>query len=98
MERAPHWLIAVGAYDFPQPFLHDLAQVISRPAELGIAAGDISLLLALQLAGVIEAPGFTHDPDIHRMDLAVEVGQLAIGADRLLHRAAGGLAIETRLA
>src|SRR5207302_11022164 len=54
--------------------------------------------LAPERAGFTRIPGFADDPDIHRMDLAIEIGKLGIGTDRLLSREAGGLAIETGLA
>src|SRR5438445_7224316 len=37
-------LIAVDAHDVDQPILHRLAQIIARPPELGIAAGDVRIL------------------------------------------------------
>ena len=47
-----------------QPFLHGLLQIVVRPAERGIAAGDEIILLALQgAAGAgIAAAGFADRP------------------------------------
>ena len=44
-------LVAVDAYQLLQALFHGLAQIVARPAELGIAAGDKGILLALQRSG-----------------------------------------------
>ena len=61
-----------------------------RP-ERGVALGDEIVLLALQRAAAarIVAAGVVHHPCIHRVDLAIEIGQFGIGTDRLFDRAPG---------
>src|SRR5712691_7281898 len=82
-----------------QPRLHRLVQIVSRPAERGIALGEKGVLLALQGAAGARtvARGPTDHLGVHRVDLAVEIGKLRIGADRLFDRASGGGAIEAWL-
>src|ERR1700749_4680174 len=82
-----------------QPLPHHLQEIIIRPAEVGIAPNDEIVLLALQGAAAarIAAASVPNHAGIYRVDLAVEISQFGIGADRLLHRATGGGAVETWL-
>src|SRR4051794_38183480 len=84
-------LVTVDADNLPQPVLHGLAQVITRPAERSIAARDERLLCALQRSDGADAHAHVilDHQGVHRIDLAVEIGQFRIGADRLLDRAFG---------
>src|SRR5665647_1748130 len=82
-----------------QPLPHGLLQVVARTAERGVAAGDELVLLALQRPAGARTAGrrLADHLGVHGIDLAVEIGELRIGADRLLHGAPGGGAIEARL-
>ena len=81
-----------------EPLAHDLWQVIVRPAKPGIAASDKIILLVLQGAagGRVVGAGLADHFGVHHVDLAVEIGEIGIGADRLLDRAGSGGAVETR--
>src|SRR5579863_1198822 len=81
-----------------KPVSHRLAKVIAGAAEFGVAVLKKLLLLALQ-----GAPGariaLTRLADhfgVHRIDLAIEIGELRIGADGLFDRPPGGGAVEAR--
>ena len=65
-----------------QTLSHCIAQVVVRPAESGIAAGEKGVLLALQGAAGARtvAPGFADHFGVHGIDLAIEIGKLGIGA------------------
>ena len=67
-----------GRQQMVQPFFHGLLQVVIRPAEPGVAAGDEIILLALQgAAGArIVGGGFADHSGVRRVDLAVEIGQI----------------------
>src|SRR5262249_39793949 len=81
-----------------QPVLHRFLQVITRPAKLGVAAGDGLVLLAPARPGLGRATRFADDARVQGVDLAVEIGELAIGADRLLDGTANAGAVEAGLA
>src|SRR5690242_11696575 len=91
-------LIPVGPQKMLQTVPHELQQVVAGFAEIRVAAGDEVILLALQGLPLARRLGLAHDADVHRMDLAVEIGEFRIGADRLLRRPARRRAIEARLA
>src|SRR3984885_732257 len=77
---------------------HHLLQIIIRLTERGVAAGDEVVLLALHGAAGARAiaGGLADYLGIHRVDLAVEIGQFGIAADRLVDWTFGGGAIEAR--
>src|SRR6266849_2006374 len=79
-------LVRLNRQQMVQPLLHGLVEVVVRPAKPSIAAGNDLILLVLQGAAGARtvARGFTDHLGIHRVDLAIEIGQLRIGADRLL--------------
>src|SRR5690242_20177107 len=72
-----------------QALAHRLLQVVTSLAEVGVAAGEKIVLRLLQGAAGARAVGHgvVHDLAVHRIDLAVEIGEIGTGADRLLHRA-----------
>src|SRR4051794_898578 len=75
-----------------QPFSHGLLQIVARPPECGIAAGEKSVVFALQGAPGARAVGgrLPNRFGVQGVDLAVKIGEFRIGADRLLDRAFGG--------
>src|SRR5256885_4051175 len=91
-------LIPVDPVNLLQAVAHGLFQIVAGPAVFRIAPGDIFLLLSPQRARLLwgHLPG--SGPDIRRLDLAIEIGEFGVGTNRLLHLAAGGIAIEARLA
>ena len=62
-----------------QPRLHGLLQVVAGVAELGVAAGDELLLLALHRMRLAQVRGFADRADIRRIDLAVGLGRDVTG-------------------
>src|SRR5205085_9672473 len=91
-------LVPVHPVDALHPFAHGLLQIVARFAELRIAAGDEFVLFTAQLTLQPRGGRLLHRADIGSINLAIEVGQGRIGADRLLHRPARGGAIEAGLA
>ena len=80
-----------------QPLAHGLHEVVTGVVEQCIAAGEKFVLLALQRAAISRACGgrVADHFGAGDIDLAVEIGQLGIGADRLLNRPPRGRAIES---
>src|SRR5439155_1381366 len=76
-------LVGFNRQQMVQPRFHGLMQIVVRPAEGGIAAGDELILLALQGAAGARtvARRLVDHLGIHRIDLAVEIGEFRIGAD-----------------
>src|SRR5262245_65814826 len=89
--------VTVNPVDLLQPLAHGFCQVIAGLAELRVAAGDEGILLALQDTDLARVACFLDHSDVGAVNLAIEIGQLRAGADRLLARAARGGAIEARL-
>src|SRR5438874_13393389 len=91
-------LIPVDPVNLLQAVAHGLFQIVAGPAVFRIAPGDIFLLLSPQRARLLwgHLPG--RGPDVRRLDLSIEIGEFGVGADRLLHLAAGGSAVQPRLA
>ena len=86
-----------GDHQMFEPVPHRLAAGRSRPAEGGVAPGEkssCSRCMARPARGSF-APAADHFC-VHGVDLAVEIGKLRIGADRLFHRPPRGRAIEAR--
>src|SRR5260364_18892 len=90
------WSIAVDAVQSSQAILHLLLEVVAGSAEADIAAGDECVLLLLQGPCRGRLHSFAHDPCLRAVDLAIEIGKLGIGADRLLDRTARRRAVEAR--
>src|SRR6478736_10443439 len=84
--------------EFFQPVFHGLAQIIAAAAEGGVALADEVALLPGQRQRRPVAVGFRarDHPQEDVVDVAVELGEARIGADRLFHLALGGGAIEAR--
>ena len=86
------------AVELVQPLLHRLAQVVAAAAERGVALVDEVALLPGQRQRRAMAVGFRarDRPQEDVVDVAVELGEAGIGADRLFHRTLRGGAIEAR--
>src|SRR5579871_411764 len=93
-------LLPFDVQEMVEPCAHGLLQIVTGTAEAGIALAEKPVLLLLQRAPGAWTVGrrIAHDLAVHRVDLAIEIGKLGIGADRLLDRAAGRCAVEARLA
>src|SRR5215831_16847484 len=91
-------LISVDPQQTLESLAHGLLQVVARTAVLQIAAGKKLFLLALQRppGATAHTSRFAHRPGVCGIDLAVEIGKLGTGADRLLHRPTRGCAIKAR--
>src|ERR1700743_189796 len=70
--------------------LHLLFQVVTGTAKLSVAAGDEILLRLPQRARLAGIVRFVDDPGVGGRYLAIEIGELRAGADRLLDRAPRG--------
>ncbi len=71
-----------------EPLPHHLLHVKVGFAEFGVAAGEKFVLLALHGApgARIALPGLADGLGINGIDLAVEIGEFGIAADRLVDR------------
>src|ERR1700756_4761049 len=94
------WLLRLNRVQVIQPFAHRLLQVIAGLSEGEVALSDKFLLLMLQIARRARATRgrSAHQFGVHRIDLAIEVGEIGTRADRLFDRTPSGSTIEARLA
>src|ERR1043165_2336333 len=83
-------LVSVDSVDLLQAAAHRPFQIVAGPTVFRVATGDILFLLPPQLARLLWRHLLGDGPDIRPLDLAIEIGEFGIGADRLFHLAAGG--------